>query len=385
VATSPVRHHRRAEEPLPAMLETYTLTTIDADQWRAVLPADVCVLGSLEYARIQEVETGWPARLFVVQDGIPVAAYPYFLRETHTLPFADDRSKAWSDISTSAYTGPLWLGETAASDAHTPAASFPDLFARHCRDNGIIAEFAHLNPWVSRELLDLNCVRPNREIIYIDLSWDEEEIWMRSLSSDARRQTKQGLKAGVQIRRTVEPEDVREFHRLYSMTMDRHEASDRYRFQLEYFLKFAETMSGNAFFVLAEYEGRAVAAGLFMHDQNDIYWHLSAADRDWGRVRPVNVYLFDTIRYSLGQHWKRMILGGAFQDGDGVFRFKANFSRLRAEFNTYERIHAAEPYESLTTDWRSQGGQAAGNEHFFPLYRAAITSATDGTVAHRSV
>lgn len=358
------------------MIDTYTLTTNDEDEWRRILPADFRAGASLEYVRIGERQTGQTARLLVVEDGgTPVVAYPYFLRPLETLPFAASPGADWYDTTTPEYLGPVWLDRS-----REPAAAgfrFPEVFTAHCREQGIIAEFAHLDPWISAELLEPGCARPNREIVYVDLTWPEEEIWMKSLSSDGRRQTKQGLKAGVQTRRATGSDDVREFHRLYAMTMERRQARASYRYPLEYFMSFFESMSGNSFFVLAEYEERVVAGGLFLHDDNEIRWHLSAADREWSRVRPVNVYLFNTIRESLGQRWKRMILGGAYEDGDGVFRFKSNFSRLRAQFNTYERIHDVDAHAEMLRQWQAFHGGAEPRDDYFPAYRATAAVSDD--------
>ncbi len=350
------------------MIGTYTLTTADADRWRAVLPADVSVSGSLEYVRICERETGWPGRLFVVENGAPVAAYPYFLRPAHKLPFASGIEEPWFDTCTTEYRGPLWLNGGIPEGADVP--KFPELFARHCREERIIAEFAHLSPWISGELLQTDCIEVNREIVYVDLTKTAEEIWTRSFSSDARRQTKQGQRAGVRVRRAVSTDDVREFHRLYTQTMERRDATDRYFYPFEYFLGFFETMAANAFFVLAEYEGRVVAGGLFFQDRTELHWHLSAADREYGHVRPVNVYLYETICQALGQGRERMIMGGGYQKGDGVFHFKANFSPLRARFFTYRRVHDAAAYAALTGAWSGFHSGARPRDDFFPAYRA---------------
>jgi serine/alanine adding enzyme len=357
------------------MMKTYTLTTNDAERWRQILPAEVSVTRGLDYVRICEQQTGWAARLFVVELGQPVAAYPYLLRPVQTLPVATGIGRVCFDTCTPEYAGPIWLNGGLPEGA--PSPSFTDLFAAHCREQGIIAEFAHLNPWISERLLESACVNANREIVYVDLTQTEEQIWLRSFSSDARRQTKQGLKAGVQIRRAVTADDVREFYRLYIATMDRRQAADRYYFPLEYFLAFFETMSANSFFVLAEHEGRVVAGGLFLHDARTVFWHLSASDRDLSNLRGVNVYLHHTIRHSLGKGWQRMILGGAYEAGDGVFRFKANFSPLRARFNTYQRVHDAETYTALVQAWRVRHSGMESGDNFFPAYRATPVAAPD--------
>ena len=129
-------------------------------------------------------------------------------------------------------------------------------------------------------------------------------------------------------------------------------------------------MSANAFFVLAEYEGRVVAGGLFFQDRTELHWHLSAADREFGHVRPVNVYLYETICQALGQGRERMIMGGGYGKDEGVFRFKANFSRLRARFSTYQRVHDDAAYTALTQAWSAHHAGKQPVEGYFPAYRS---------------
>jgi lipid II:glycine glycyltransferase (peptidoglycan interpeptide bridge formation enzyme) len=247
-----------------------------------------------------------------------------------------------------------------------------------------VAEFAHLNPWHEPEgVLDPACMESNREIVYVDLTWDEERIWRDSLSSDCRRQTKQSQRADVKVRRAESPEDVREFHRLYAQTMQRRDAQERYQFPIEYFLEFYHSMSENAFYVLAEYEGRVVAGGLFFEDRTNVYWHLSAADMEFAQVRPVNAYLFETIRCSLGRGKRRMVLGGGYQPDDGVFRFKANFSRLRERFCTYKRVHDAETYTALTQAWSERYAGHPPQTGFFPSYRSALPAEVQSPLLDR--
>lgn len=348
------------------MTQHYVLTSQDAERWRAVLPADACVMGSVEYARICERQSGASARLFVVQEpGGGGVAYPFFLRSV-------DGAGAW-DTCTPEYTGPLIIG---APTSRARMASLPDLFARYCGENRIVSEFAHLNPWhAAVDQLVPSCVRANRDIVYVDLTWGEEQIWTKSLTSDARRQTRQAEKAGVQVRRARTVADVLEFHRLYAHTMERRGALDRYHVPPEYFLAFRETLPNNSFFLLAEYQGRAVAGGLYLEDRDDVYWHLSAVDIEFSRVRPVNAYVVFALRQAVTQGKRRMCFGGGYQADDGVFRFKANFSPLRAQFQTYGRVHDASAYERLTAGWSSRNGGRAPRADYFPSYRASPTPA----------
>ncbi len=351
------------------MIRTSLLTTRDEARWRAALPADACVMGSVEYARIVERCTGCVAHLFVAEPsaGGGIVAYPFLLRPVATLPFAPQVGPVRFDTFTPEYTGPLRIGPAAL-----PPGVFEELFAGQCRELGVAAEFAHLNPWsFPADLLDPACVEVDREVVWVDLTWGEDRLWRESLTTDARRHTKQAQRAGVRVRRAGSLDDVREFHRLYALTMDRRGADDRYRFPLEHFAAFFETMPGNAFFVLAEHGDRAVAGGLYLQGGTDVYWHLSAADMEASRVRPVNAYVHDTIVRAARGGMKRMLCGGGYAPDDGVFRFKAGFSPLRAPFRTYKRIHDAAAYTELLRAWSAHHGGSAPRARYFPAYRAA--------------
>ncbi len=352
------------------MVRDDLLTTNDPQRWRAALPADACVMGSVEYARILEAHAGHAARLLVVEAAGSRIAYPFLLRPIQALPFAAAAGKGRFDTMTPEYTGPLWVRhDDSAGDA--ARAAFTEIVETTWRELAVVAEFAHLNPWQANDpLLDANCVEVDREIVFVDLALGDD-LWMKALSSDARRQTRQAQKAGVHVRRATSRDDVLEFHRVYTSTMQRRVAHGRYYFAPEYFLAFFETLPERSFFALAEYQGRVVAGGLYLHDAHDIYWHLSAVDMEFSAVRPVNAYHYDTIQWAARAGKKRMLCGGGHEPGDGVFRFKAGFSPLRARFKVYKRVRDRDAYEALVRAWCAHHGAPPPRAGFFPAYRCA--------------
>jgi hypothetical protein len=347
------------------------LTTADAQAWRDAWPTDGCVMAGLEYMRVQEQHLGWEARLFITESNGCRIAYPFFLRPVPPHPrFLGERR--W-DTASPEYAGPVLLDPGGGDQSLPVPGEFQERFGQFCRSTGIVAEFAHLNPWIAREdLLDAAGIELNREIVYVDLTRSEEEIWKHSLSSDTRRQTRQAMDAGVQVRRAESTQDVLAFHRLHRQTMERLAAKERYFLPPSFFLGIFETMPRNAFFMLSEFQGRIVAGGLYFQDAANVYWHLSAVDLDFSRVRPVNAFHYETIRQAARAGKQRMLCGGAFQRGDGVFRFKAGFSPLRISFKVYKRVHDRELYGALTEDWIRRHPGLSPEPGFFPAYRSAV-------------
>jgi serine/alanine adding enzyme len=125
---------------------------------------------------------------------------------------------------------------------------------------------------------------------------------------------------------------------------------------------------------------------LFFHDDDTVYWDQSAIDMEYSMAYPVSAYLYDTICRAFCQGKKRMLLGGGLLPNDGVFRFKAKFSPLRAKFCTYKRIHDAGAYTALTEAWAAHYAGARPSSDFFPAYRSSAPVATgqDGPETRQS-
>ncbi|WP_243300608.1 GNAT family N-acetyltransferase [Geothrix oryzisoli] len=342
------------------------LTTKDAEAWRAALPTDTSIMGSLDFLRIQERQLGLSARLFVSEEEGFRVAYPFFLR-----PVPGPGAVSEWDISTPEYTGPFLTLSPPGATGLPPQERLLGDFGAYCQSQGIIAEFGHLHPWNEGVgLLDPSLVEVNREIVYVDLSMKEEDLW-RLATPNCRRQVRQARRAGVIVRRAETRGDVLAFHHLHRRTMERRSAQEHYFLPPEYLLEVFETLPRNAFFLLAEHQGEVVAGGLYFQDATDVYWYLSAMDMDHSSVRPVNAYHYESIRQTALAGKKRMILGGFHREGDGIFRFKAGFSPLRVPFRTYKRIHDSDRYASLTAEWSRLNGGLLPASGFFPAYRAA--------------
>jgi hypothetical protein len=344
----------------------------DAEHWKAALPADACVLGSLEFARATELRTGCAARLLVVELGQDRRiVYPFFVRSVEVLPFAKVLGEGCFDTFTPEYTGPLRIGCGPALPSE--AALFSDALCSSFREMRVIAEFAHLSPWHAQlGLLEATGVEDNRDVVWLDLSQGEEEIWRKSYTSDMRRMVRQSQRAGVVVRQAHSREDVLAFHRLYAATMARRQAKESYCFPPEYLLSLFHSLPHNVRFFLAEHGGLAVAGGLLLYDDTDAYWCLSAANLEHARARPVNAYVHEMVRWAVRAGKRRLLCGGG-HDGplDGVFRFKASLSPLRAKFQVFKRIHDLDRYAALVrARWGSSVGVARGQ--FFPEYREGV-------------
>jgi hypothetical protein len=337
--------------------------TADSAQWEQYLPAGQSVFGSVQFAKICERFRGQTARLHVVQTATGSVCSPMLLRSLNELPFRADVASKW-DATTPEYTGPLPLG-----DVGIQADEYRKLRANLMRREGVAAGFAHLHPWRCDQQLLGGGVELNREIVWIDLTISPETLFREHFAHGCRKNIQKAMREGVVTGSATSDEAVAEFFRIYTGTMQRNHALDRYAFSLDYFKAVRDLLPRNARFSFAHYQGRAIAATLYLHDDGDVYSYLGGADAEFNYVRPTNLLVWDTIGWAHKAGKKRFILGGGYGPEDGIFRFKATFSKLRQPFFVCKQIHDPHDYQALVARSREHYGPKEDNASYFPSYR----------------
>lgn len=351
------------------MLTEHLLTT-DDPMWERLLPAQRSIFGSVEYARICQQHSADEARLFAVTSDAGLIAFPYFLRAINDLPFAKTFNRKQFDILSPEYTGPVAL-----TDDLTLMQAYRNRFDRICREQGIVAEFAHLHPWNwQAHCLHSDDIGIDREIVYVDETLSEDDIWNESLTYACRKNLKRAHQENIRIYAATSLDDVREFYRIYVHTLDRNNALGRYYFPFSFFQAFWEQLPDNSRFMLAEYREQIVAATLYLYDDIDIYSYLGGADQAFQHIRPTNAVVYTTINWARQHGKRRLILGGGYRPDDGIFRFKASFSPLRAHFRVYQHVHLPNEYTELCQAWSAYYGGRDCESNYFPVYRSVPPS-----------
>jgi serine/alanine adding enzyme len=349
------------------MTDAEALSTDDAERWREVLPARESVFGSVEFATIQREHGDADPRLITVESASGPVAHPLLLRSSATLPFGERVDGTLFDSTTPEYSGPFAAGPLEAG----AGAVFSRALSSWCEQNRVVTEFGHLHPWKARtDLLDPAGLELDREIVYVDLTLEEDRLWRESFTHACRKNINRARREGVRVVEATSGAQVDELHRIYELTMDRLGALKRYYFQPGYFRSFREHLPANSRILLAEHEGKVIAATLYLHDDSDAYPYLGGADHAFQHLRPTNAIVYEMIRWAREEGKQRLVLGGGYGPGDGILRFKASFSPLRAPFHVYRRIHLPDAYAALREAWRDYYGVDGETTGFFPPYRA---------------
>jgi hypothetical protein len=344
-------------------VDVRVLTTADAAEWEAALPAAASVFGSLGFARVQEETGAGEARLLVAEAGGARLAYPLLLRPLEPLGLGVPAG-ARCDAASPPFTGPLVSGTLDPGAERELAEAIADALSAA----GVVAEFAHLHPWRARPALS-GGAEPDREIVWVDVTLDPERLLSESYTHACRKNVRRAEREGVVVREAADDADVEAFHRIYTATMERNRAAPAYFFGLDYFLAIRRELGERARFALAERRGEVLAATLYLHDDEDVYSYLGGADHAHQRLRPTNAVVHESIAWARERGKRRLVLGGGYRPGDGIFRFKASFSPLRATLQLSRRVHLPSAYEELVTAWRARHGAEPGG--YFPAYRAA--------------
>jgi serine/alanine adding enzyme len=340
------------------------LSIADADAWEAALPAGRSAFGSLGFARAQQ-RAGADPRLLVAEMDDARVAYPLQVHSLADLPFSATTKAARFDCASPPFTGPLPSRGLEEGETAGLAAEIADLLWAE----GVVAEFAHLHPWSAAPEL-AGGGEADREIVWVDVTLGPDRLWRESYSKACRKNVNRAEREGVTVRPARDAADLAEFHRIYIQTMERNEALDSYFFDLAHFETIFEELPAGARFALAEHDGRVVAATLYLHDAEDVYSYLGGADHDYQQLRPTNAVVHDTIAWAKAEGKRRLILGGGYRPDDGIFRFKASFSPLRATLELARRVHLPDDYDALVAAWRAHYGAADDGAGFFPTYRA---------------
>jgi hypothetical protein len=346
------------------MMTEHFFTTDDQDAWRKYLPERRSVFGSLGYARICEARRNFSPRLYVLESGEAAISYPVLLRPLADLPFRSEPGAQWDSV-TADFTGPV----TAGSDPEL-AAAFPVRRNARFENEGVVAEFAHLHPWsdAPQTILKNGC-EYNRDIVWVDTSLSPDDLWRDHLKLQCRQKIKQAERQGVRIIPASTDDHIREYHRIYSHTMERNDARPAYYFSYEFFRAFQEELPENSRFLLAEYRGQIIAGTLCLYDDIDAYYFLTGTDAGFRHLRPNNLLVWELIQWVHGAGKKRLTLGAGNSIDDGLFRFKCGFSRGRQPFYVYKHIHRPQDYAWLERRFRQSSGLLTESISYFPVYR----------------
>lgn len=346
---------------------------IDDPRWPAVLadaPHDVYHLP--EYVALDaRLEDGTPLAFFAEHRGdwllIPLIIRPIDRRLTGA------RGPLQDAVSPYGYPAPLTnLPSAPAARGVTFLEAAIEAFVETLRKRGVVSVFIRLHPLLSAPvdvLTRFGRLVRHGDTVFVDLTLADEEI-RRQTRRDHRRDIDRAAREGQVGRIDEDWERIDDFVEIYRQTMRRVGADDSYYFPRDYFVALKETLADRCHLSLVEIDGQVASAGVVTEVNGIVQNHLSGTRDEFLKASPekARTHFLRTWAKQRGNYVFHLG-GGLGARQDGLFEFKAGFSKERGAFHTWRVIVDEPAYRALVSRWEAAHGPADGPDGFFPAYR----------------
>lgn len=316
-------------------------------------------------------------------DGNPFAAYyengsgkvfyPFIERDILELPFLAG-SNQWrgnKDITTPyGFGGPLISCKDPCGNELLK--EFRNHFNRYCQERKIVSEFIRFHPLLENHAghTDILSCTLNRQTVAVDLQKGPDNIW-ENMSSTCRNRIRKARRNQVQVDFSDTESDIREFIRLYTLTMDKLKAKQYYYFSPEYFFGLKKHLKESFVLANARVGGKVIASGIIFCCGSFMNYHLGGSDENQLNMAPNNLLFFETARFGAEKGFKYLHLGGGHSNNDSLHKFKLGFAPDgRKEFWVGQQIHLPDVYQFLKDAWKKYNKGNDADNRFFPIYRA---------------
>lgn len=244
-------------------------------------------------------------------------------------------------------------------------------YEQYCIEHHIICEFVRFHPMLRNwESLDkLYEVIRLGETVYMNTA-DEEVIW-ENMTSKNRNMIRKAQKSGLQVYWGRNQEIIEPFMEIYNATMDKDCADSYYYFDRTFYESILEDLKQNAMWFYATIDGQIAAISIFMFVNGKMHYHLSASRREYQKLAPTNLLLYEAAVWAANHGYTTLHMGGGVGSGhDSLYKFKKAFNRGEdAEFCIGKAIFDQEMYRKLV-DTRKDKDQVFNEEtEYFPKYR----------------
>jgi hypothetical protein len=299
--------------------------------------------------------------LFVLDDGDDLVYYPYIRRSLESVPFTEDADTdlaAYDDIVSSWY----WGGPFTSRKDGELCERFTEAFNAHCRAENIVAEFLRFDPNEENHER-FECLEPsfNRETVWVDLSAETDALW-DGFEKRNRNAIRQAQDTAIEVTPATDRENYLAFHDIYSNAMDAKDASNHYRFDVEFFVDLLGSDLGTL--LIATYEDDVIGGSMLVHDERIAHDYLRASNPDYWDMRVNNLLCYEAMMHMRETGRERF----DFQGGrPGVFKFKKSFSPDRGELYLGRVRHMPEVYDDLVAQAEDAGIET--DSGYFPAYR----------------
>jgi Acetyltransferase (GNAT) domain len=327
------------------------------------------------YIYLEAERTNTTPEAILISEGDKQFFVPYLLRRCDDLFNGEFATPDVFDvISPYGYPGILLNQEAIAAPDFLQAAIKELITA--LSEKQVCSAFFRLHPILNEGLEKIymsDICQITGETVSVNLTLPDTEIWSQT-RSDHRKDINRHKRSGL-VARMVSAEDyLDEFVAIYHETMNRVVASDVYYFPNNFFADLCHKLGENLHLGIVEYEQEIMCACLFTECCGIVQSYLSGTKNKFLKLSPDKL-LFDYVRFWAKERGNKVLhLGGGYGGAkDGVYNFKAGFSKLHHNFLTMRLIIDEKKYNYMVNQ-RAKAlnihSEQLFNSHFFPAYRS---------------
>lgn len=332
------------------IFDEHILSVRDVDKWNQRL----CTIGAPDiyfmaaYHRLSELDSGRRALAYFHQVEDHALFHP-FLIEPVPAHLEISATRCYDIESCYGYSGPH-----GTTDDPEILQRLWAPYLKWCQRQRVIAEVTKFHPLLRTHRFATEKTRlfHNRDTVFLNLSADTEQIWA-SYPAKQRNQIRQARRYGLTCRLGGPQDMSRAFLPVYERAMAHVGAANRYLFSTDYFAYLTEHLTNEMDLLIVEKGHEVLAAALFLKGAEIYHYHLAGSIPEARNYRPNNLLLHEAAMRAKQLDFSKMHLGGGrtAAPDDALFRFKASFSNLRAEFYIGETIHQPAAYEEICQRW----------------------------------
>ena len=332
-----------------------------------------------EYVALEAKRTNTIPKAFLAIEEDKIFFVPYLIRSCQDiLGLNNKETEIFDVVSPYGYPG-LLLNKAAKSDAIFPTLAL-QLLRESLQMQGICSGFFRLHPILNENFLSIfppKTFWDNGTTVSINLENSLEQIWSDTKSEHRNKINRCVKKHNLTTKITKFSEGIDLLCKLYEETMARVAAKDvYYSFNKEYFTAMNAAMGDKLYFCIVESAGEPASVGLYTECCGIVQAAFGGTRDTFVKQSPSILEIDYTRRWFKEKGFKYLHLGGGVGSyEDGVYKFKAGFSRQRHQFLTLRLIVDEEKYNYLL---KTRAKQLNVEEfklldtNFFPAYRANL-------------
>lgn len=353
------------------------LTTHQSCEWMRALeacaPYDFYHLP--QYHAMAERAGEGAARLFVYTEGQHTVILPLLLRRLDGVAATQAIGTDWLDAtSVYGYPGPI---ASSGSIPEVVARNFQTALQDRLSEKRVVTVFSRLNPLLSQRafLSGLGSFLFS-ETVSIDLTLPAAV--QRSEYRDSFKVKINKLhRLGLKVVRDTEGTYFADFFRIYTETMHRVHAADRYFAPPSYFAGLRDALGSRLSLFMCLDGGVPICGGLFVACQGILQYHLGGTLDRALALGPAKLLVDEVRLWANTQGLRVLHLGGGTTSDpdDPLLYFKRGFSHRRHQFATWRWIVLPETHAILCAEIGrrlAHQGLRPVSTGFFPSYRCPV-------------